>query len=40
MAMVAIWARMRGGRRAEWVEGRLKYEEVPEAEIHGLNLLR
>jgi len=40
VVMAAVWARMRRDRRDGWADVRLKYEEVPDPEIHGLNLLR
>jgi hypothetical protein len=40
IVLVAAWARLRASRRESWGELRLKYEELPDPAIHGLNLLR
>ena len=38
--LVAVWARLHASRREGWGELRLKYEELPDPAIHGLNLLK
>lgn len=38
--LMAAWARIHRARGRGRAEVRLKYDEVPEAAIHGLNLLR
>jgi hypothetical protein len=39
-ALFAAWLRVHQTRRDRWQEVRLKYEESPEPEVHGLNLLK
>ena len=38
--IVGIWIHIHATRRDDWGEMRLKYEELPDPAIHGLNLLR
>ncbi len=38
--LLAAWRHVRRGRRQGWVELRLKYDDVPEPAVHGLNLLK
>jgi 4-amino-4-deoxy-L-arabinose transferase-like glycosyltransferase len=39
-ALLAAWTRIRSVRRQGWTGRRLKYDDVPEPVVHGLNLLR
>jgi hypothetical protein len=36
--LLAGWVRLRAVRREGWGEMRLKYEELPDPAVHGLNL--
>jgi hypothetical protein len=38
--LLVAWARIRAIRRETWGEVRLRYEELPEPAIHGLDLLK
>jgi hypothetical protein len=38
--LLAAWARVHAIRSEMWGEIRLKYEDVPEPEIHGLDPLK
>jgi hypothetical protein len=38
--MLAAWARIRTSRREGWRELRLKYDDLPEPAVGGLNLFR
>jgi hypothetical protein len=39
-ALIAAWTRARALRREGWSDLRLKYGELPDRAVHGLNLLR
>jgi hypothetical protein len=40
LSLVAgVWTRLRSARRVAWGELRLKYDELPEPAVHGLNLV-
>lgn len=38
--LMAAWTRIRRMRRHGWAELALKFEEVPDPAVHGLNLLK
>ncbi len=40
VVMMAVWARVHALRRDGWGEMRLRYEEMPDPLVHGLNLMR
>lgn len=40
IALLVAWVRLRAARREGWEDLRLRYEEIPDPAIHGLNLLR
>jgi hypothetical protein len=40
VVVIAVWARVHVMRRDGWGEMRLRYDEVPEPAVHGLNLMR